>query len=120
MGIVTFEQLLDKDNSFTFHDRNLQKLALLMYKVKNKLCPKPVQEIFKQNSNGNWEIPRVRTENNGKETLRYRGPITWNLLPAAIKDAKSLGSFKELISNWRPQGCQCKLCKVYVKDLGFI
>ena len=117
---LTFEQLLDTNNSFTIHDRNLQKLALLMYKVKNKLCPKPVQEIFKQNTNGNWEIPRVRTENNGKETLRYSGPITWNLLPTATKDAKSLGSFKELISNWKPQGCQCKLCKVYVKDLGFI
>ena len=31
---LTFEQLLDKDNSFTIHDRNLQKLALLMYKEK--------------------------------------------------------------------------------------
>jgi len=40
--------------------------------------PKLVQEIFNQNSNRNWEIPRVRNENNG-------GPITWNLLLTVIK-----------------------------------
>ena len=33
---LTFNQLLEKDNSFTIHERNLQKLALLMFKVKNE------------------------------------------------------------------------------------
>ena len=32
--ISTFEELLEKDNSFTIHDKNLQKSALLMFKVK--------------------------------------------------------------------------------------
>ena len=32
---LTFQQLLEKDNSFTIHEKNLQKLALLMFKVKN-------------------------------------------------------------------------------------
>ena len=67
--ISSFEDLLKKDNSFNLHDRNLQKLAVLMYQVKNRLCPLPVQEIFTQNEyakelrskeNGeDWEIPRV-------------------------------------------------------------
>ena len=56
---LTFEQLLQKDNSFTIHERNLQKLAILMYQVKHKMCPKPVQEIFIQNINApavrNWD-----------------------------------------------------------------
>ena len=43
---LTFGQLLEKDESFTIHERNLQKLALLMYKVKHGLCPTPVQAIF--------------------------------------------------------------------------
>ena len=30
----TFEQLLEKDGSFSIHERNLQKLAIEMYKVK--------------------------------------------------------------------------------------
>ena len=45
---LTFEQLLLKDNSFTIHDRNLQKLALEMYKVKYDICPVPVQQIFEK------------------------------------------------------------------------
>ena len=67
-----------------------------MYKVKNGLCPLPVQKIFalkasiplRSNENGeNWIIPKVRTEQRGIETLRYRGPLTWNLLPDDIKSA---------------------------------
>ena len=116
----TFEELLEKDNSFTVHERNLQKLALLMFKVKHNLCPKPVQEIFKQNENGDWVIPKIRTENYGKETLRYRGPITWNLLPLEIKSAKTLKSFEEQIVKWKPRNCTCRLCKTYVKNVGFI
>ena len=34
----TFEELLERDNSFTIHKkRNLQKLAIKMFKVNNKL-----------------------------------------------------------------------------------
>ena len=33
----TFEQLLDKDKSFSIHQRNLQKLAIEMYKVTQPL-----------------------------------------------------------------------------------
>ena len=87
---LTFEQLLAKDEAFTIHERNLQKLAILMYKVKHGLCPIPIQEIFHRskinlnlrrgNKDGDFIIPQVRTVNYGKETLRYRGPVTWNLV----------------------------------------
>ena len=126
---LTFEELLRKDGGFTIHERNLQKLALLMYKVKNGLCPSPVQEIFTQNMNdinlrgnrdGDWIIPRANTVNYGIETLRYRGPITWNLLPSELKDSPSLEVFKEKITKWKPLGCNCRLCKTYIKDLGFV
>ena len=32
----TFEELLEKDNSFTIHERNLQELAIEMFKVNNR------------------------------------------------------------------------------------
>ena len=103
-----------------------------MYQVKHKLCPKPVQEIFIQNSNaptlrssdgndlGHWVLPKVRTVNNGIETLRYRGPVVWNLIPDEIKMSKSLESFKDEIAKWKPQGCECRLCKQYIPDLGYL
>ena len=35
--ISSFEQLLYRDKSFSIHERNLQKLAVEMYKVKNNI-----------------------------------------------------------------------------------
>ena len=119
---LTFKQLLEKDKSFTIHERNLQKLAVEMYKVKHNLCPKPIQDLFTPAIRGNhdWVLPKVRTENNGKETIRYMGPKTWELVPEEIKKSKSLSSFKKNIKEWKPVGCTCRLCKVYIKDLGYL
>ena len=124
---LTFQELLEMDNSFTIHDRNLQKLATEMYKVKNNLSPEPIQNLFKQvdnaenlRNNKNFDIPKVRTVNNGIETIRYRGPITWNLVPDEIRKSKSLSEFRDKIKTWKPQGCTCRLCKVYITGLGFL
>ena len=100
---ISFDKLLEKDNSFSIHDRNLQKVALLMFKVKNKLCPIPVQNLFRF-ENGRFIIPRVRTEHKGKESLRYRGPVTLNLLPDDIKSSQRLQIFEDKIRSWKPQG----------------
>ena len=123
---LSFNQLLETDGSFTIHERNLQKLAIEMYKVKNNLSPAPIRDIFMPTTeinlrnNNDWEIPKVRTVNNGIETIRYRGPITWELVPTDIKESKSLTEFKENIKIWKPQGCTCRLCKIYIKNLGFL
>ena len=99
-----------------------------MFKVKNKISPLPVQELFKLRGNSahkvrnsrEWEVPRVRTVNNGTESIRYRGPETWQLLPNEIKTSSSLAEFKRKIKDWKPRGCTCRLCKVFVSDLGFL
>ena len=124
---MTFQELLKRDDSFTIHDRNLQKLALEMYKVKHNLSPLPMQELFQQvknsqnlRNNKDFEVPKVRTVNNGIETIRYRGPITWDLVPDNIKQSNSLSEFKGKIKHWKPEGCTCRFCKIYITNLGFL
>ena len=54
LGIVykdyksSFAELLSEDKSLTVHHRNVQKLAIEMYKVKNGLCPKIMLDLFKE------------------------------------------------------------------------
>ena len=48
---LTFKELLEKDNSITIHQRNLQRLAIEMYKINNHLSPLPMQELFTEKHN---------------------------------------------------------------------
>ena len=48
---MSFKDLLDKDGAVTIHDRNLQKLAIVMYLVKNELSPLPMHELITDQDN---------------------------------------------------------------------
>ena len=123
----SFEQLLIRDKSFSIHDRNLQKLATEMYKVKNNLVPSFMHSIFPDahvcynlRNNPSFKTENVRTTHFGTETLKFRGPKTWDLVPTYIKEAESLRDFKSKIKMWKPIGCTCRMCKVFIPNLGFI
>ena len=109
--LSTFDELLQKDNSFTVHERNIQALAIEIYKVVNGHSPKIMNEIFqlKENSIYCSKFPfksrNVRTVAYGTETLSYLGPKIWSLIPDTIKAAKSLNEFKSKIKLWKPVNC---------------
>ena len=44
----TFRELLNKDNSFTIHERNIQTLAIELYKVVNGISPQLMSGISTQ------------------------------------------------------------------------
>ena len=56
----------------------------------------------------------------GLETISYRAPQLWNLVPTEIKDAPSLSIFKEKIKSWYCDNCPCRLCKTYIANEGFV
>ena len=124
---LSFQELLNKDKSFTIHERNLQRLAIEMFKIKNKLSPSILSEVFPiQNPSYNlrsgrsWITKNIRTIYYGKETLTFRGPKTWDLLPKSLQEIGTLKEFKRRIKTWKPEGCSCRLCLIFIPNLGFI
>ena len=124
---LTFQELLDLDNSMTIHHRKIQKFAIEMFKIKNNLSSPLMKKIFNENTNAYdlrnkrcWEATNVRTVHCGTETISYRGPKTWDMVPQNIKDSLSLAEFKHKIKAWKPNEGTCRLCKTFIPQLGFI
>ena len=124
---LSFEELLDKDNSVTIHHRNLQRLAIEIFKVKNNVSPPFMSKIFVENdkpydlrSNQMMKTSLAKSVYNGTETVSFRGPEVWALIPENIRSSTSLPEFKSKIKSWRPEGCTCRLCKTYISGIGFL
>ena len=123
---LSFNELLEIDNSVNIHHRNLQKLAIEMYKVIHGLAPGLMNDIFKISSNqfnlrhNTFKSSNVRTVTHGTETIAFRGARLWHIIPPEIKKTNSLSTFKYNIKCWKPEGCLCRLCKIYIPSLGFL
>ena len=123
-----YQELLDKDNSITFHQRNLQHLSVEIYKTKMGLNPPFMRDIFSENieckyntrSGQHLVLPRTNTSKYGLGSLKYMGYKTWNNIPATIKKLNDLASFKVGIKTWKGEHCDCKLCRTYIPSLGYI
>ena len=130
----SFSELLEKDGSVTIHHRNLQFLAIEMYKVFKGIAPVFMSNIFGKRLNADTENVSANTRSatsfynhhNPKtdkyvlETLRSIGPKIWALVPADLKNTSSLPLFKAKIKKWVPSNCPCRLCKAFVPQLGFL
>ena len=124
----TFADLLEKDNSFSIHYRNIRTLAVEIYKFLNGLSPLIMSETFSLNTtfqcNHRSQNPlkriTLKTVWYGTESLFYLAQKVWDIVPQEIKESKSLMIFKRKIKNWVPNDCPCRLCKRYISQLGFI
>ena len=123
----TFKELLEKDNSVSIHHRNLQVLATELYKIKNNMAPEILNEVFQLRTssynlrtNSKFYTRQVHSVYNGTESLSFLGPKIWELVPEYIKKSESLEVFKNKIKKWVPSRCPCRLCRVYIQNIGFI
>ena len=67
------------------------------------------------------QIPKVQTTSFGiEETITYLGSKLWQLLPQEIKQSNTLPIFKKRIKCWRGGECNCRLCKTYMPQVGFL
>ena len=109
----------------TYGDRS--SLANDMFKVENKIAPETIKEIFTpkaipydlRNYNS-FKRRRVNSVWHGTESVSYLGPKIWDLVPNEIKESESLNGFKLKIKRWVPEGCPCRICKIYLGQVGFI
>ena len=91
----TFEELVDKDNSFNIHHRNPQVLATEMYKVHSNV--RIIISVYHE-----------------KERIPYLGPKAWNLVSESVKDSENVNNCKLKIKIWKLEICLCRLCTVYL------
>ena len=124
----SFEELLEKDGSVSIHIRNLQLLATEMYKVTKGLSPQIMNDVFTYKSQHSYNLrqisqfatPRVNTVYHGTESVGFLGAKIWALLPISLKNIDNINAFKKEIKKWKPKNCPCRLCKVYVQNVGFV
>ena len=98
-----------------------------MFKSQKGLSPIIMQQVFPKRvikynlrSQTDYNSSGTGTVHKGTESLRSLGPKVWNLIPQDIKESESLDIFYSNIKKLTPSNRPCKLCKIYVKDLGFI
>ena len=121
----SFNELLTKDESFTIHERNIQTLAIELYKVAYGLSPEimklvfPLKSLSKYPGENKFETRNVKTVSYGTETLAHLGPIIWSIVPTEMKKF-SLSKFTKKNRKWKPVKCPCRICKTYVQGLGYV
>ena len=91
-NISSFEKLLKKENSFCIHHRNIQSLAIELFKVKNNLCNRIMGDIFETRNldyNLRSQIDFIRTRVNtssfGLCSLKYLTAKISDIVPYEIK-----------------------------------
>ena len=88
-----FKELLERDHSFTIHERNIQYLSIEAYKVKNGLSPVIMNDVFQFGENSAYELrsgrhlqrTNIQTVHLGSESMKTLGAKIWSLIPAKIK-----------------------------------
>ena len=95
-----------------------------MFEVKNGIAQSDIFKLsnptYNLRNKRDFVSNHVKTVHFGTESLPYLGPKLWDLLPQDLKTLTSITQFKSLVKKWVPQNCPCRICKVYIQNVGFI
>ena len=123
----SFKTLLKKSNSVTIHIKNIQQLAIEIFKAQKNMSPSFMSDIFipkdtyyHLRSGKSIVYNSSRTNTYGINSISHLAPKIWTMIPNNIKSTTTLATFKRLIKSWEPQPCPCNLCKDYIQNLGYI
>ena len=102
----SFTELLKKDKSVCIHHRNIQTLAIELYKVNQNLSNEIMNNIFSMRtlnynlrSHNDFSRRNVNTTKYGLNSLSYFASKVWNMVPLDIKESTTLEHFKNKIKH---------------------
>ena len=105
---VPFDRILEDNNQKSIHQKNLESLAIEIYKFQAGLIPPIMNDLFITRENNynlrnfqELESSLRRTVKFGTETISYRGPQIWNLIPERLRALETLNKFKKEIKKWK-------------------
>ena len=112
---------------FSIHHKNIQSLAIEIYKFLHGLSPSIMGQVFNINSsfsysrkNNNELYSRnPKTVRYCIETISFLAAKIWSIVSSDLKNSSSLMAFKTNVRKWKPE-CPCRLCKRYLQHVGFI
>ena len=97
------------------------------FKTKNDLNSTLMKDFFEEKycyyslqNPHNLQLPKIKTTIYGTENIQFGGSSSWSSLPNSVKDSDTLQEFERRIRQWDGSCCYCRLCKVFIKDLGFL
>ena len=94
----------------------------------NNICP-PIMKTFFDFRVKRYSIrklqemrqQKLRNVRYGLETTAlYRPPQLWSLVPTDVKSAPDVIQFKSKIKHWEGTECPCKLCRTYLRNIGYV
>ena len=120
------EDLLNKAESVSIHHRNLKLLATKNFKTQINLNPSFMKQIFVQKdvpyhlrSCRNVFAPKPKTTGYGIESACFLGSRIWHAMPSSIKESQTVSNFRRRIQSY-DFDCSCRLCRLYIGNLGFL
>ena len=98
-------EILKSHNVMSIKQLQFREIAVLMFKLSTNSLPRPFLSMFqniklkfqnnfpmKTRSNSNL-VSKFCKLSTTRQSLKYKGPVIWNKLPASLKKTRSLKSF---------------------------
>ena len=88
--VSSFDELLKIDKSLTIHQRNIHKVAIEMFKVKNGICPEFIKDLFETYEGPSTRLvrefhwPNANKVFKGEMSFRIFGHIVWGEMLSSV------------------------------------
>ena len=102
---IVYSDQSSRFDKITIHHKNIQSLAIEIYKFVNGLSPEIMNSVFNLKENNRCSLRNVYelfsrnpiTVKYDTETISYLTPKIWSIVPQTIKEGTSIYSFKTKI-----------------------